>query len=112
MKLLNFSLFALLLFATMLLSAQVAINTDGTIADGTAILDVKSTTQGLLIPRMATSNRTGITDPANGLLVFDTDTKSVWFYELSTTSWKEIYGSNNNTQVVAELGTKRVGSME
>ena len=87
---------------------QVAINTDGASADGTAILDVKSTSQGLLIPRMSTANRIGITDPANGLLVFDTDTKSVWFYELTTTSWKEIYGSNNNTTLADADGNTKV----
>ncbi len=71
-----------IIFSPITLSAQVAINTDGSSADGTAILDVKSTSQGLLIPRMSSADRTGITTPANGLLVFDTDTKSVWFYEL------------------------------
>ena len=40
-------------------SAQsVAINTDGTTADGTAILDVKSTAKGMLITRMTTDQRT------------------------------------------------------
>lgn len=90
------------------ISAQVAINTDGSSADGTAILDVKSTSQGLLIPRMTTSDRTGITTPANGLLVFDTDTKSVWFYELTSASWKEIYGSNNNTTLADADGDTKV----
>lgn len=84
-------LFFISLIALMSLesTAQVAINTNGAVADETAILDVKSTTQGLLIPRMSTANRIGITNPANGLFVFDTDTKSVWFYETTTTSWKK-----------------------
>lgn len=71
-----FFLFFLSLLALMSVesTAQVAINTNGAVADETAILDIKSTTQGLLIPRMSTADRDNITDPANGLLVFDTDT--------------------------------------
>ncbi|RED25555.1 hypothetical protein BJ123_13123 [Rhodopseudomonas thermotolerans] len=39
----------------------------------TALLDVTSTTKGLLPPRMTTTQRTAITSPATGLMVFDTD---------------------------------------
>jgi hypothetical protein len=44
-----------LCFAISLLQAQVAINTDGSAAHPSAMLDVKSTVKGLLIPRMTTS---------------------------------------------------------
>ncbi len=57
---------------------------------------------------MTTANRTNINSPANGLLVFDTSTKSVWFYESTTTSWKEIYGSNNNTTLADTDGDTRI----
>lgn len=53
-----------------------------------AILDINSTTSGVLIPRMTTAQRTAIASPANGLLVYDTDTKSSWFRE--TTVWVEL----------------------
>jgi len=51
------------------LLAQVAINEDGSPADGTAMLDVKSTNKGVLISRMTETDRLGLQAPANGLLV-------------------------------------------
>ena len=44
--------------------SQVAINSDGTAADGSAMLDVKSTTRGVLVPRMTAALRDAITNPA------------------------------------------------
>jgi trimeric autotransporter adhesin len=71
--------------------AQVGIGT--TTPDASAVLDVKSTTKGMLIPRMTTAQRTTITTPATGLQVFDTDTKSFWFY--NGIAWSQLsIGSN------------------
>ena len=61
-------------------SQSVSINTDGTTADVSAILDVKSTTKGFMMPRVTSAQRTSIVSPALGLLVFDTDTKTIWAY--------------------------------
>ena len=65
----------LLVFLCSFLSAQqgVAINTDGSNPVASAILDVKSTTRGLLIPRMTFDQRNDIASPALGLLVYQTD---------------------------------------
>ena len=68
-------------------SQNVAINTTGSSADASAMLDVSSSSKGFLAPRMNTVQRAGILSPANGLLVFDTDTKSYWYY---SDAWKEI----------------------
>jgi len=54
-----------------LLHAQVAINTYGSSPDGSAMFVVKSTTKGMLVSRMTTTQRTAISSPATGLLVFD-----------------------------------------
>nr|MCU0351792.1 hypothetical protein [Flavobacterium sp.] len=43
---------------------SVSINTDGSTADNSAILDVKSTDKGILIPRMTEAQRNLITTPA------------------------------------------------
>ena len=81
------------LFVYSITSAQsVAINTDGSVAHSSAMLDIKSTTRVLLAPRMTTVQRTGIAAPAAGLLVYDSDTNSYWYYNgsgwinLATTS--------------------------
>lgn len=60
-----------LLITTVLgLNAQVAINTEGSDADASAILDVKSTEKGFLPPRMTESQRRAISSPAAGLVVW------------------------------------------
>lgn len=53
--------------------AQVSINTSGAAPDASAILDVSSTTKGLLPPRMTQAQRTAIAAPATGLVVYQTD---------------------------------------
>jgi len=60
--------------------AQVAINTDGTSADASAMLDVQSNSKGILFPRMTSAERQVISNPALGLIVFDTDATSLYFY--------------------------------
>jgi len=42
-----------------------------------ALLDVSSTTQGFLPPRMRTSERDSINSPANGLIIFNTDSETI-----------------------------------
>lgn len=78
-------------------TAQVAINTDGSQPNASAILDLKSTSLGLLIPRMSTIQRTAISVPADGLMVYDTDTKTVWVFQAATVglgAWiQTAYGS-------------------
>src|SRR5260221_3659363 len=74
------------------LNAQsVAINTDGMTAHPSAILDIKSITKGMLAPRMNSAQRTAIATPAAGLLVYDTDTNSFWFYNGS--AWSNLSAS-------------------
>ncbi|MBL0306791.1 MAG: hypothetical protein IPQ25_12395 [Chitinophagaceae bacterium] len=80
----------LMLFSVFSLLAQsVGVNTSS--PDPSAALDISSTNSGLLVPRMNTGQRTTIASPANGLMVFDTDTKSYWFRE--STNWVELASS-------------------
>ena len=69
---------------------NVGINNDNSAPDASAILDVKSTSMGLLVPRLTSSERNAISAPANGLLVFDTETNNFFFYSSLTTSWIEL----------------------
>ena len=52
------------------------------------ILDLESTTEGVLVPRMTTVQKEAIPTPGESLLVYDTDTKSFWFYE--NMEWREL----------------------
>ena len=72
-------LFILLaIFTTVAATAQsVGINADGSVANASAMLDVSSTTKGLLPPRMTTTQRDAITTPATGLVIFNTTTNGL-----------------------------------
>ncbi|MFZ4522501.1 MAG: hypothetical protein ACOYNC_12400 [Bacteroidales bacterium] len=85
----NIILFVALCLATAISRGQgVSINSNGANADASAMLDVQATNKGMLVPRMNTAGRTAIAAPAEGLIVFDTDTRTFWYY--SQASWKQI----------------------
>ena len=84
----------LLLLTATTLSAQVSVNQDNSAPDPSAMLDVKSTDKGLLIPRMNAVQRSGISNPANGLLVFDNSTNSFWYF--NGAGWIELTAGADN----------------
>jgi hypothetical protein len=58
------------------------------------MLDVKSTSKGLLIPRMTQSQISAIITPANGLVVFCITDEKFYAYVASANIWKELlYGT-------------------
>lgn len=73
--------------------AQVGINSDGSAPHTSAMLDVKSTNKGLLIPRMTTAQRNTLSGTATaGLMVYDTDLNRFFYH--NGTAWQE--GSTGN----------------
>jgi len=84
-----------LFYVTASAQNNISISDDATYnADASAMLDVFSTTKGMLVPRMTTSQRESITNPATGLLVFDTDFSSFFFYENS--NWQNLSNSSES----------------
>ena len=82
------------IFPVMLFAQSVAINNDASQPDITAILDIKSNTKGLLIPRLTTAERTAIASPAVGLTVFDSNTATYWIFRGDLNgSWVELMHS-------------------
>ena len=69
-------------------SQNVAINTDHSAANSSAMLDVKSSTKGVLISRMKTASRDAIKSPANGLLIYNISTNEFNYY--NGTEWTVI----------------------
>lgn len=75
-------LFALFISASI--TAQTGIGT--TTPDVSAKLEVNSTNKGILIPRMTSAQRTAISSPANGLLVYQTDGVSGFYLNTGTSA--------------------------
>jgi len=76
------STLAIAVLTAFQLSAQggAAINTSGVAADPSAMLEVSSTTGGVLISRMTTVERDAINNPAEGLQIFNTTTKCLEYF--------------------------------
>jgi len=68
-----YCLVLLLIFGNSNALAQVGINTDGSQPSSSALLDVKSTSKGILLPRMTYDERKMIGNPAEGLIVYCMD---------------------------------------
>ncbi len=83
---------SMLLTVVLPLRAQngVAVNQSGAVANDYAILDVSSTTKGLLIPRMTQAQIGNVDNPVNGLMVFNTDDDKLYIFLTSDNTWKPV----------------------
>ncbi|MCW3092120.1 MAG: hypothetical protein JWP81_3189 [Ferruginibacter sp.] len=79
----------LLVTASIVTAQGIAVNTDKTPADNSALLDIKSTTKGLLIPRMDFGARNLIAAPAQGLLIYQTN-NTPGFYYYTGSAWSPV----------------------
>ncbi len=80
-------LFLLLALTAQFINAQ-SIGIGTTTPNPKALLDINSTTKGILIPSMTTSQRFAITTPPGGLMVYDTDKNE--FYHYNGSGWTAI----------------------
>ncbi len=71
---------------SLALGQSVVISESESTPDASSILDLQSTSKGVLIPRMTEVDRGIISSPAPGLLVYQTDGAS-GFYFYSGTAW-------------------------
>jgi hypothetical protein len=104
---------SLFFISTNLKAHNIAItDDDGYTANESAILDVKSATKGLLIPRLTTADRITLSSTAvEGLLVFDSE-ESVFYYfsdgEWVNLSKGQVWNINSNYVLLSD-STARVG---
>lgn len=82
------TLITLILF-TSLSYAQVGINTNT--PDASSALEIASTTGGILIPRLTETQRDAIATPATGLMIYQTD-QTTGFYFFNGTAWTRLEG--------------------
>jgi hypothetical protein len=71
-----------LLLASFIATAQVGIGT--TTPNASAALDISSTNKGLLLPQLTETQRTDILNPATGLLVYQTNGVTGFYYNTGT----------------------------
>jgi hypothetical protein len=85
------------------LAGNDVYNTTGEVGIGTstpaatAALDVSSTTKGVLIPRMTAAQKSAISSPSNGLLIFQTDAPA-GFYFYNGSAWISISNPGTTTR--------------
>lgn len=96
-----FLLFTFLL-APLFVGAQVSIGTVN--PDPSALLELFSKNQGVLVPRMTSLERDLIVSPAVGLLIYNTGTSSFNYFDMD---WKDFsaFAKNYNSNLTGDITT-------
>ena len=83
---------ALLALSPIVAHAQIGVGT--TTPDAKSALDIRASDKGLLIPRLTAAQRTAITSPPQGLMVYQTDGTAsggaqtgFWYYAGTPAAW-------------------------
>ncbi len=85
-----------IVYSHTLKAQSLAINTDGSIANASAILDIKSTNKGVLLPRLSKPQKNSITTPAVGLIIYQTGPDSIGLHYYSGSNWLWIDATNTS----------------
>lgn len=93
---------ALVLLLSSYANAQVGIGTTTPVSS--SILELKSTSEGFLVPRMTLVQKSAIITPANGLMVYQIDgLKGLWVNDAST--WKQFLTNGDGWTLLGNTGT-------
>ena len=92
----QFLFLTLFLYSAIIVANAQSIGVNTTTPDASAALDVTSTTQGVLVPRLTASQRGLIASPATGLIIYQTDA-TAGFYFYNGTSWTTLNGATGAT---------------
>lgn len=93
-------------------SQNVGINATGALPDPSAMLDIASNAKGLLIPRMTTTERDALQNPATGLYIYNLTTKT--FDAFNGTTWNALGYENTavvNVRSLADLPAPQGGAI-
>ena len=102
--------------------ASGAIGIANSARHATSILDIRSSSKGVLIPRLTRSQRNNISSPAEGLLIYQVDNEPGFYYYRAGWNSVGISGANSslsnlqntriNTHLVPDAGNFRLGTPE
>ena len=100
-----------LIISSMLISVQlytqnVGIGANTFTPDNSALLELKSTSAGLLIPRMTTAERDAISSPAQSLMIYNLTTKCLEIFEDNT--WQAIWCSCIGFSITASASSSSI----
>ena len=95
---LSIACFFVMIIITSSLQAQVKMGNNPNSINAASLLELESTTKGLLIPRMTTAQRDAITSPPNGLQIYNTTTNKTECYRL--TQWESVNFENPLENIV------------
>ncbi|MEO8149592.1 MAG: hypothetical protein ABI723_18280 [Bacteroidia bacterium] len=101
---LKFSLLLLALISTKVFSQNTAISDVSYTPAATAVLDVYSTSKGMLVPRMTLAQKNAITSPETGLLIYQTNSAAgFWYY--NGIQWLPFFNSDTGWMLTGNIGT-------
>ena len=108
------TLFIVFLSPHPVIAQNVGISADGSLPNGNAMLDIKASDKGLLIPRTSTVSRLLIPN-TKGLMLYDTVTNSFWYNDGN--AWQEMSNGssalNGTKNFVAKFtGTATAGNSQ
>lgn len=103
---------SILFLAFYTLQSQVGIGTET--PEASSVLDINSTSKGLLVPRMTQIQKNAILNPATGLLLYQTD-GTVGFYSYDGSNWLLLINNlshtgDHNTAIGAQTIINSTGS--
>ena len=105
------ALFAISLSLNSLNAQSVGINTTGATPNASSVLDVSSSTSGMLIPRVTSAQKTAMNPlpaAAQGLVVYQTNGTEGFYYNTSTTTtpnWVRLSNDSDGWQLSGNAGT-------
>lgn len=91
---------------------NIGINADGSTPNDNAMLDIKASNKGILIPRTSTTSRLAIPN-TKGLLVYDTTLASFWYND--GVSWQQLANGalNGSTNILPKFtGPNTIGNSQ
>jgi hypothetical protein len=98
------SIISIILFFCVSTSYSQNIGIGTNTPHASAALEIQDSARGVLIPRMTLSQRTSIQNPAEGLMIYQTDgVKGFWYYDGAI--WKNISATTNGAGSGSDVKT-------
>ncbi|MCX6316422.1 MAG: hypothetical protein NTW29_03980 [Bacteroidetes bacterium] len=75
--------------------AQITIGSPAGTPVAGAVLELRDTTRGLLLPRMTQTHMNAISTPPDGLLIYNTSSNTIYQYSQTAAQWKPIVADSS-----------------